>query len=467
MRVHIALAAGLIGISCGATAPKRVRHAQDLLEAGEYEAAERAAEAELENAPEDPALWHIKIRAPMERGDGARAVEHYLRWHHLRRHYDNDAIRELAVAAIRQALGDASPGARSRAVGAAARFRIRSLRDELRALVRDRDERVAAAASIALLAEDSEARERASALLGSDDPGVRARIVTGIAREVEARADLLRAIDDPSPLVRRAAVAALGKRKRGIESMKLIAIARSDPDGTVRAEAVSALGTKKCKCALEAVAPALADAYLGSRLAALAILARHGGVGRARLASLAKSDDLYVSLRAAVLLRKLGSDPPTDNLERALGDRKWGVRAAALNALGEIVPTERALELVGPALLDERIEVRLIAARVLVRMGRPGRAIQTFESALEAPSEDLRLKAASQLLRVDDRLGTKALGELAKSPSAVTRAAAAAAFRGADNVNLTLIGILADESPEVRIAAAESLLALLRPTIRR
>jgi len=457
----------LLATSCASTTPKRVRHAQELLAAGEYEAAERAADEELQAAPEDPALWHIKIRAPMERGDGARSVEHYMRWHHIRRHYDNAAMRAMAVAALSQGLRSPSASVRAQAVGAASRLRIRSLRDEIAALVRDRDERVAAAAAIALLSDSGEARERAVALLGSDDPSVRARIVTGIAREVEARADLLRALADPSPIVRRAAVAALGKRQRGLESMKLVEIARKDPDGTVRAEALAALAQKKCKCALEAVDPALADPYLGARLAALPILARHGGVGRARLASLAGSDDLYVSLRAAVLLRKLGGDPPTDNIERALGNGKWGVRAAALNALSEIVPTERALELVGPALLDERIEVRLLAARVLVRLGRPGRAIQTFESALESPSEALRLTAASQLLRVDDDLGTKALGELAKSPSETTRAAAAAAFRGADNVNLTLVGILGDESAEVRIAAAETLLGLLRWTGRR
>jgi len=462
MRVNTALAAAcLFTIACGGAPPKRVRHAQALLDHGDYEGAERAAERELEKAPKDPALWRIRIQAPMERGDGARAVEHYMRWHRIRRHYDNHAMRALAVAALRQGLGDASPKVRAQAVGAATRLRVASLRDEVEGLIRDPDERVAAAAAVALISKSSKARERAAALLGSKDEGVRARVITGIGREVEARSDLLRALADPSPLVRRAAVAALGARKRGLESMKLVEIARKDADGTVRAEALAALAHKKCKCAMDAVGPALADDYLGARLASLTILARQGGVGRARLAGLASSDDLYIALRAAVLLGKAGGDPPTDNLERSLRSTKWGVRAAALNALAEIVSEQRALELVSDALVDERMEVRLIAARVLVRLGRPGRAMQTFQSALESPDERLRLKAAAQLLRIDDDQGSKALGDLTKSSNVATRRSAAGAFAQADNVTLTLVGILADEAAEVRIAAAAALLGLL------
>ena len=77
------------------------------------------------------------------------------------------------------------------------------------------------------------------------------------------------------------------------------------------------------------------------------------------------------------------------------------------------------------------------------------------------PRDELRLIAATQLLRMDDDLGRKGLASLTRSPSVATRRGAVMAFRQADNVTLPLVATLADEAAEVRVAAAETMLALL------
>ena len=108
-------------IGCGA-APKGIRHAQSLMEKGDYAGAERAADTELARYPKHPVLWRIKIQAPLERGDSAQAVERYKQWHHIRKHYDETAMRAMAITTLDRALRETSAAVRRSAVRAVARM---------------------------------------------------------------------------------------------------------------------------------------------------------------------------------------------------------------------------------------------------------------------------------------------------------------------------------------------------------
>ncbi len=450
---------GVLVLACGGcgSPPRGVAHAQKLLAQGDYQAAERAADRGLEEDPDNRALWHVKIRAPMERGDSERGVDGYLKWHHLSHRYDDEALRQMATAVLHHGLSSARPEIRRAAVDAVARLGLERLYGTVAGLLDDRDPKVAAAAAVALLVRDPRALPVARRLAESPDPGARAAVVTGFARNLR-RAGLVRpALEDRSPRVRRAAVTGLGRL--GADRARLRVVARTDPDGTVRAAALSALRGHRSRADLELARAALADSYVGARLAAVALLAANRDsetLGRA-----AASADSYVALRAAVALGKAGGEPPTTALELALASRAWPVRVAGLNALVELVPAESALAMATPLIDDPRVEVGLAAARVLVRLGRTVSAASLCYRVLEGPREDMRLVAATQLREMDDPKGVIGLVALGRSKDPAIRTAVAHAYRQSENVTLPLVGMLADRDPQVRLAAAESMLGLL------
>ena len=447
----------LVLASCSA-APRGVEHAQKLLDEGDFVAAERAADQELARLPDNRTLWHIKIRAPMERGDSVRGVDGYMKWHRLRHSYDDAAMRHMAIAVLRRGLVDPAAEVRKAAVKAAARLRLPSLTERVAALIDDRDEGVAATATVAMLGRSGHARRRAESLLASADAGIRAVVVAGVGRKLGEREWLRAALDDESAAVRRAAVSGLGSLAADGDRLRLLA--RNDPDGTVRAAAMSALRSFSGAASWEVARQGLGDPYIGARLAALSVVASSSN-GRALVAQMARSTDYYLALRAAVALRKAGGEAPAETVAGALAHRTWPVRVAALNALGEIVPASEAVALAEPLLGDPRLEVALAAARVSARLGRSAAAAQLYYRVLSGPREELRLIAATELVRMDDDRGARGLALLGKSRSPATRRAAALAHRFTDNVSLPLVEVLADADAGVRIAAAETMLSLL------
>lgn len=448
----------LMGAVVGCGSPGgRAGDGRTLLSRGDYAGAERAADDALARAPDDRAAWHLKLDAVARQGEHARAVELYRQWHQRRRHYDEDAIRLIARGTLRAAATDAAASLRARAVGAMRRAG-RGFDDALEARLGDVDPVVRAAAAAARYRHSERARRLARQLAVGSEPRARALALEAISAAGGARALLEDALADADPAVRRAAVRGLAAFGDADDTPRLIEVATRDGDGTVRAEALAAMTMGSRGGIFAAGDAALADDYLGSRLAAVAILSRSGQPGLARLRQLAESNDAYVALRAVVALRKAGVDVHTDAVERALGHRLWSVRAAGLNAVAEVAPRAVALDLIGRALVDEREEVRLAAARVLARLGEHGRAAQTFYSALESPRDPPRLQAAIALYRMGDDGGLKALATLLESPQPATRAAAAALYAQTEHITLPLVGALADPDPGVRLAAAETLL---------
>ncbi len=454
--------AGLLAVAtaCG-SAPSGVRHAQTLMAKGDYVGAEKAADSELQRFPKHPVLWRIKIQAPLERGDSVAAVKRYRQWHHIRKHYDEKAMRIMAVATLDRALRDPNVQVRRTAARAVARMADERLRTSLIRLLADKDDTVAATTALVLAGKTSEAATTATRLLSSSNDHARAAAVLALGRVLKRAKVAVAAATDKHPRVRRAAVsalAALGADHRH----RLVALAKADPDGTVRASAFQALGRTKLDNSAALARMALADKYVGSRLAAIALLRHAGKSGQAALLGLTKSADVFVALRAAVALRHLSGERRPGVVDRALNSTDWTVRSAALNALGEVVETAEAVRLARGALTDPRMEVRMTAARSLARNGLPGAAMAVFQAAITDARESIRIQGAIQLLRLDEGAGRRALAKLLKSKNPATRTAAVRAYSRADNATLTLIAALADPAAQVRVVAAQSLIRLLR-----
>ncbi len=458
----VAIATLLLATGCGGP-PGGVRHAQSLLSDGEYAAADKAADQELVRYPKHPLLWRVKIQSALGRGDNAGAVALYIKYHTLRRRYDTGAIRKMALTTLWQGLRVPSPKIRIRAIKVIERLEVEALARDVGDLVADDDDAVAAAAAIALLRSHPQARRVAHDLLRSSDPRARATVVAGIGRKLKgaARPNILGALDDPSENVRHAAVAALGALKNREDRARLIKIAQSDKVGMIRAAALQALLQGKHKNLQTVAQKALTDSYLGSRLTAVSLLSS-SREGTATLSSLLRSPDNFVALRAAAALRKAGQAGDTGVVDRALNAPSWNIRAAALNAVTQIAKKTDAIRIATAALADDRLEVKLAAARALVRLGQSAAATTVFYAALDAARDWPRLQAAIDLVRMDDAKGPEALARLSKSPSPQTRKAAISAHRYMDNASLPLVAALADESADVRIEAAETLLWLLR-----
>jgi HEAT repeat protein len=454
--------ASLVIAACGSAAPG-LGQAQRLYERGDYAGAERAADGELARSPRDPALWRLKIDAAIRGGDSQRGVSLYMQWHRLRRHYDHALLGRMALSTLWQALSAADADVRVQALQAIERLDLDGLHGDAGRLLTDQDERVAAAAAVLLAAEQERARERGMALLRSPDPQVRAVVIAGLGHLFGTRVhgDVVTALGDPSPHVRRAAVQVLGRDPRPDDIARLMQIAREDAEGSVRAAALQALTRNRSSNAQDAARAALADPYLGARLAALALLSRWPEKNRDLLLEQARSSDFFVALRAAVTVRKTGGEVPVQTLQLALKHRSWPIRVAALNALAEATSDKVALALIEHSLTDERIEVRLAAARVLHRFGSVGRAAEIAAAALETPRDAPRIQAAIDLLRMHDDRGRAALMRLSRSPSASTRRQIASAHRYMANPTLPLVAALGDSAAEVRVEAAATLLWLL------
>lgn len=450
-----------LSVGCGST-PHGVKHAEHLLDTGDYAGAAQAADSELRRYPEHPSLWRVKIQAALRAGDHAGAVELYMEWHKLRRHYDESALGEMAETTIWRGLADGDAAVRAAAIAAIDERDLRGLRHHIAALLDDDSDAVSVAAAVALLGDHDGARRTAERHAASADASIRATAVRGLGMKLrgDARDTVLAALADESAGVRTAAIGALGTFASKDDRERLEVIAVNDAEGKVRARALRALARSQDGDMFELSSEALADEFVGVRLAAVTLLAR-SKEGLEVLDGLLSSPDVFVALRAAVAIRKSGGPAATDVIERGLGDASWSVRAAAANAVAEVARTEDAVAMLGAALNDDRMEVRLAAARVLMRLGHPGRAAQTFYTALEDPNEWSRVQAAIDLLRMDDSGALDALATLATSKTAATRRAAVGAHRYADNVTLTLVSALGDTDGSVRVEAASTLLWLL------
>jgi HEAT repeat protein len=207
---------------------------------------------------------------------------------------------------------------------------------------------------------------------------------------------------------------------------------------------------------------------LGLHLAAVAVLGRAGRIEA--LQALAATASPVVAVRAAEALRGRTPSLLAEAIQRGLAETSPSVRQAVLESVRKL-PADQAARLAAERALDPSWGVRLVAARVLLYLddlGRPGmraRAVPLLEAALTGAPVRLRVQAATALAGLGDARGLDALARLSRSADAGIREsviASCALVRArqprADRVLLGVLArALADESPLVRILAAEIL----------
>jgi HEAT repeat protein len=106
---------------------------------------------------------------------------------------------------------------------------------------------------------------------------------------------------------------------------------------------------------------------------------------------------LYVRIRTADALAKIGTPEAISGLITALQDKDWTVRRSAASALGEIkASTPEVNSGLLTALKDEERDVRRIAADALAKIGTP-EAISGLITALQDKDWTVRRSPASAL----------------------------------------------------------------------
>jgi HEAT repeat protein len=238
-------------------------------------------------------------------------------------------------------------------------------------------------------------------LLADEDAGVRAEAAAGLGRVRAGEDWLLEATGDAAPLVREAAVRALGRAGSPRAAGALAALTRGDPVWWVRRAAVYALGAVAGRAGLEALQASLGDPFWRVRHAAVQVLALMGGQERALRAELlagAEGD-------AAVYLRALWgpagggaatSVRPASRLPEPLRDPDPAVVTARLAALS-VVDSLALVEL----LCDPHEPLRRLAAR---RLGATG-DLAALEAALAWLDEPRIPHVAETVTRLCDGLG--------------------------------------------------------------
>lgn len=329
------------------------------------------------------------------------------------------------------------------------------------------------------------------ARLGDPSPAVRATAAVALVVQLPAAADVLRAILDGNDAAAKViAIDAIGALDDGrtrlatlaadgdvrVRARVATAIAQWKPEGArallgrllhdgdpgVRGQALAALARLGDRDALGDVAQALDDPSLGVRLAALGALVRlgHDSIGNQLLAldsGPRSAKDRYVALRAAVQLSRVGRiQAGLPAVRAAADDRDPAVRAAAMNAAGELGRDGNALATAH--LSDPDVDVRLAAARAVIATGPHEPALPALVSAL---STSRRLDAADELARLGDVRGLRSLEAAARSGDVRQRRAAIALLSPLPDGHDSLVAALHDDDTEIRLDAAGALLRRL------
>ncbi len=443
----------VLALLAPAACANRAKKSIDLAESGDYAGAARAADEGLASHPDDDNLWAMKVRASLALGEReaiARAYEEYVA---RRGEDDKELLRELATATLGQALASPSVKMKIAAIEAIERLEIHALTDQVAESMGDDDDRVAAAAAVAVLRGIPGAPQVADDLLRSENPEARRIVVDGIGRKIGklAVADLEKAADDSDPRVRRAAIRWLGMIKDQ-NAVPLLARRMRDPDDGVRAAAASALARIGTGDLAGFAKQALADHSLAMRLAGVDLLA--AAKADAELVALTDDKDAMVALQAAIAIKAKRPELAEKALVRASTAAEWTTRAGAANLAVTAVGRQRARPHAQKLADDAELGVRLAAARVLAQLDDREAAKRVFASALD--NAEYGVQAAADLAALGDPAGMQALSSYVRDAgrTPAQRAAAAAAHRSAHRVTGGLVAALADGNGLVRVEAA-------------
>jgi HEAT repeat protein len=448
--LRIALALALLAPAACSNHAKR---SISLYESGDYAGAKAAADEGLASHPDDDGLWAMKVRSSLALGDAAGTAKAYSQYVAHRGGDDKSLLRDVSTATLGQALASPSAKMKITAIEAIERIEIHSLTDQVVECMNDNDDRVAAAAAIAVLRGIPGAKQVAEQLLTSPDAEARRITLDGIARKYGklTTSDLVDAVDDPDPRVRRTAIRWLGTFKDQTAVDKLTRRMK-DPDDGVRAAAATALANIGVGDLPALAKQALADRSLAVRLAGVELLA--AAKAEPDLIALTDDKDPMVALQAAIAVKSKRPELAEKAVARAVVAEQWTIRAGAANLLVMALGNEDARVQAQKLLDDREVGVRLAAARVLAQTGDQETAKRVFAGALANP--DYGVQAAADLAGLGDPAGMQALSafvsDAARTPA--QRAAAAAAHRSAHRVTGGLVGALADADGLVRVEAA-------------
>ena len=455
----------LLVVALATSCANHAKQSITLYESGDYAGAARAADEALADHPNDDALWGMRVRSALALGDAAGVAKAYGDYVAKRGGDDKALLRDVAIATIEQALGSPSARLKITAIETVADLRILDLEQPVTARIGDDDDRVAAAAAVAVLFDHPQAPEVADQMLRSENPEARRIALDGIAKKEQGRHHLELAVgeleksgDDPDPRVRAVALRWLGVAKDR-DAVELLTRRLRDKDENVRAAAASSLARIGIGNLAELGKRALADKALAVRLAGIELLA--AARAEEALATAAGDADPLVATQAALALEPPRPELTQKALDRAVAAPEWTTRAGAANLLVQGLGKAAALPVAGKLAADPEIGVRLAAARALARAGDRDRAREVFAAAL---TSDHAAQAAAELAGLGDPRGAAALDKLVRDPQLTPeqRADAAREHATAKHVTPGLVAALADPSGVVRIEAAAAIAALAK-----
>jgi HEAT repeat protein len=257
---------------------------------------------------------------------------------------------------------------------------------------------------------------------------VRAQAAEGLGRSAP-EADwtaLKRALEDPFPAVRIAALNALGDRRDPTLQELLTRMARSE-EGAIHVFVLAALVKLGQTDALAEIMSAATLPEANTRMAALGVLGR------------------------------LKHPPSLTVLRQSLYDPNPDVRAFAAGALGEFGQAGAATALVR-ALEDESPRVRGTAAASLGRL-RVAYTRPPLWQAARDPIPLVRVGAVEGLLRLGERDAVLAAADLARHSDPSVRSATALAVGSAGNRKAlpVLETLIQDQQPQPRLMASRAL----------
>ena len=384
-----------------------------------------------------------------------------------------------AAPALVNALKDTNDRVRAKAaealgkIGEAAAEAVPGL---MRAL-RDKDNWVSAMAAEALGEMGDSADGAIPALIHSlahINPQVRGNAAEALGKMGDAAASaapaLRKAARDEDAGVRCQAVRALGSVMPTATEERILLAATEDADPIVRAAALEALGKRgeADEDVIAALLRALLDPADAVKVEAAGALPRLAGATDAvidGLCTLLDDDSAYVQVHAGVALSKLGPAAAKAGpaLLRAAQTAELGVREQAMRALVMIQPPE-----IGPALAaglkDASGEIRKVASAGLVKAASvPPEVVPGLTEALRDPEAPVRANAAYALARLD-ALPAEAVApliECASDPRDGLRMNAALALSKAPpaRVKPAFAQLVADPNPRIRLIAASFLLS--------
>ena len=456
--------AGLAASGCASAA---ARQAESRYAAGDYDGAATIADRAVHGNEADSPLWRIAIRSAMARGDAAQMAAFFDGYQraHGGTVEDRELFHDIAQVTLEQGLASRSAKVRVLAIMAVEDQLIADLADSVGMLMGDDDDVVVAAASVAVLRGYPQAPHVATSMLKAADPDARRIAVAGITKKVGqiALADTRPLADDQDAGVRAAAI--IGIASAADEASRaMVRKHLRDPDANVRAAAVDAIrtGNKTAPDALAIAASAIADTALAVRLAGIELAsAIHDTAALTKLVALSASDDdVLLAAHAAAALGT--SADATAAIDRALASARPSTRAAALNLLSRALSDDEAAKRARDRLKDPDADVRLTAARTLISLNHVDEATTAELAMLRNPAH--AIDAAADLAALGNPDGIAALSNAALSSNDTReRLHAVRAHRQAHRITPGLIAALADANGEIRVVAAQLILALGAP----